>query len=74
MSKVPDDVEALSEDEAQTRLIKLLAELEVIDASDGEMVKLTKSLASNLELAVETEQAIEDNNWKQALSHMLSNE
>ena len=74
MSKVPDDVEALSEDEAQTRLIKLLAELEVIDASEGEMVKLTKSLASHLDLAVETEQAIEYNNWKQALSHMLSNE
>lgn len=74
MSKVPDDVEALSEDEAQTRLIKLLAELEVIDASEGEMVKLTKSLASYLDLAVETEQAIENNKWKQALRHILSNE
>jgi len=58
----------------EKRLKKLLAELEVIGADGGEMVKLAKSLASNLELAVETEQAIEDNNWKQALSHMLSNE
>jgi len=74
MSNVPDDVEAMSENEARDRLKKLLAELEVVGASEGEMVKLTKSLASNLELAVETEQAIEDNNWKHALRHMLSNE
>jgi len=74
MSTTPNNSESLNEDEARSRLMKLLAELEVLGASGGEMVKLTKSLASNLELAVETEQAIEDNNWKQALSHMLSNE
>ena len=75
MSIAPDDGEALSEDEARKRLKKLLAELEVIGADEGgEMVKLAKSLASNLNLSVETEQAITNNNWKQALKYMLSNE